>query len=199
MAEVLESEESEEIKDDADLGSLRLNPLGSVEAQLTLRIALNRPIPHEVFTKCSTLSALCKFLVDDLDDADDKIYSGESPVYHTHSSDVALVSLQQCPGGLHVSLYLVHDGSGLVSHYERLLPLNRDMWGLSNPRFFCDEPWETLEEMAQAYGSTIERHARDAALMLGGQFLFCVEICMMLCLTQRVRSRRLVLWGRHRL
>ena len=199
MAEVLESEESEEIKDDADLGSLRLNPLGSIEAQLTLRIALNRPIPHEVFTKCSTLSALCKFLVGDLDDADDKIYSGESPVYHTHSSDVALVSLQQCPGSLHVPLYLVHDGSGLVSHYERLFPLNRDAWGLSNPRFFCDESWETLEEMAQVYASTIEQHARDAALMLGGQFLFCVEIRMVVRLMRRVRSRRLVLWRRRRL
>ena len=199
MAEVLGIEESEEIKDDADLGSLGLDSLGSIEAQQALRVALNRPIPHDVFTKCPTLSALCEFLVDDLDEANDKMYSVESPVCHPYPSDVTLVSLQQCPGGLHVSLYLVHDGSGLVSHYERLLPLNRDMWGLSNPRFFCDEPWETLEEMAQAYGSTIERHARDAALMLGGQFLFCVEIRMMVCLTQRVRSRRLVLWGRHRL
>ena len=87
----------------------------------------------------------------------------------------------------------------LVGHFGRLLPLRRDVWGLSNPCFFCDEPWETLEEMAQAYESTIEQHARDAALMLGGQFLFCVEIRMMVCLTQRVRSCRLILWMRRRL
>ncbi|KAF8125118.1 Alpha/Beta hydrolase protein, partial [Boletus edulis] len=69
-------------------------------------------------------------------------------------------------------LYLVHDGSGLVSHYERLLPLHRDVWGLSNPRFFSGDPWQTLEEMAQAYAQTIEQHAHDGALMLGGQSSF---------------------------
>ncbi|KAG8214317.1 Alpha/Beta hydrolase protein [Butyriboletus roseoflavus] len=97
---------------------------------------------------------------------------GESPVYHhRHSSDVdgVLVSLQQCPGGLHAPLYLVHDESGLVNHYERLLPLHRDVWGLSNPRFFHGEPWETVEEMARAYALAIEQHANDAPLMLGGR------------------------------
>ncbi|KAG8214315.1 putative polyketide synthase [Butyriboletus roseoflavus] len=174
MAEVLGIEDSEEIKDEANFGSLGLDSLGSIEAQQALRVALNRPIPHTIFVKCSTLSALCDFLVDDLDDgdiSDDKIHGGESPVYHHHhSSDVdgVLVSLQQCPGGLHAPLYLVHDGSGLVSHYERLLPLHRDVWGLSNPRFFHGEPWETVEEMARAYALAIEQHANDAPLMLGG-------------------------------
>ena len=175
MAEVLGIADSEDIKDDADLGSLGLDSLGSIEAQQALRVALNRPIPHNIFSKCPTLSALCDFLVDDLNDAeisDAKNYDGESPVCHPHpSDDVALVSLQQFPGSLHTPLYLVHDGSGLVSHYERLLPLRRDVWALSNPRFFCDEPWETLEEMAQAYAQTIEQHANDAPLMLGGAFL----------------------------
>ncbi|KAF8549493.1 putative polyketide synthase [Imleria badia] len=169
MSEVLGIADSEEIKGDTDLGSLGLDSLGSIEAQQALRVALNRPIPHNIFTQCPTLSALCEFLVDDLNDADvssDKIYGGESQVCHPY--DVAFVSLQQCPGSLHVPLYLVHDGSGLVSDYERLLPLHRDVWGLSNPRFFCDEPWETLEDMAQAYASMIEQHASDAALMLGG-------------------------------
>lgn len=174
IAEVLGIADGEEIKDDADFGSLGLDSLGSIEAQQALRVALNRPIPHDIFSKHPTLSALCEFLLEDLV-SDLKTYSGESPVCHPHlSDDVALLSLQQCPGIVHAPLYLVHDGSGLVSHYERLLPLNRDVWGLSNPRFFCDEPWETLEDMAQAYAQTIEQHANanDAALMLGGQFFF---------------------------
>ncbi|KAF8125139.1 hypothetical protein EV363DRAFT_1453999 [Boletus edulis] len=153
MADVLGITDSEEIKDDADFGSLGLDSLGSIEAQQALRVALNRPIPHNIFAECSTLSALCDFLVDDLNGADvsdGKIYDGES------------LTVRLLP------LYLVHDGSGLVSHYERLLPLHRDVWGLSNPRFFSGDPWETLEEMAQGYAQTIEQHAHDGALMLGG-------------------------------
>ncbi|KAH0826248.1 putative polyketide synthase [Lanmaoa asiatica] len=171
MAQVLGITDSEEIKDEADLGSLGLDSLGSIEAQQALRVALNRPIPHNIFAKCPTLSALYDFLVDDLnygDDADSQNHDEGPPACHDRPPDVALVSLQQCPGSLHTRLYLVHDGSGLISHYERLLPLHRDVWGLSNPRFFSDEPWETLEDMAQAYALAIEQHAKDATLILGG-------------------------------
>ena len=179
MAEVLGIVDSEEVKDDADFGSLGLDSLGSIEAQQALRVELGRSIPHNIFTKCPTVAALCEFFVNDLNDtevSDVKFYCGESPGCYplSDSSDVALVPLQQCPGSLYAPLYLVHDGSGLVSHYEHLLPLQRDVWGISNPRFFSDESWETLEDMAQAYAQTIEQHANDAAfkLVLGGQFLF---------------------------
>lgn len=176
LAEVLGIADSEEITDEADLGSLGLDSLGSIEAQQALRVALNRPIPHNIFTKCSTLSALCDFLVEELDDGEFSDVKIQSSVFHHQPSDVVLVSLQQCLGSLHAPLYLAHDGSGLVSHYERLLPLHRDVWGLSNPRFFHEEPWETLEEMAQTYALAIEQHANDVAVMLGGPSFFCARV-----------------------
>ncbi|KAF8443277.1 hypothetical protein L210DRAFT_3759566 [Boletus edulis BED1] len=83
MADVLGITDSEEIKDSADFGSLGLNSLGSIEAQQALRVASNRPIPHNIFAECPTLSALCDVLVDDMNGADvsdGKIYDGESLV-----------------------------------------------------------------------------------------------------------------------
>ncbi|KAG9308914.1 putative polyketide synthase [Chiua virens] len=173
IAEVLEIADSEEITDDTDLGSLGLDSLGSIEAQQALRVAFKRPIPHNIFIKCPTLSALRDFLMEnfnDMDIADFKASDGETSSCHSYPHDVILVPLQQCPGSLYTPLYLVHDGCGLVNHYERLLPLRRDVWGLSNPRFFSDEPWKTLEDMAQAYAGAIEQHhdANEAGLILGG-------------------------------
>ena len=199
MAEVLGIADSEEIKDDTDLGSLGLDSLGSIEAQQALRVALNRPIPHNIFAECPTLSALCDFLVDNVNDTDApdvKIDSGESPACHACPFDGALVPLQQCPGSMHVPLYLVHDGSGLVSHYECLLPLHRDVWGVRNPRFLGDEPWATLEDMAHAYAQTIEEHANDGTLMLGGQIYTHIHV---ICPSDAAYSScRLVIWRRRR-
>ncbi|KAG6370850.1 hypothetical protein JVT61DRAFT_10868 [Boletus reticuloceps] len=112
IADVLQITDSEEIKDDTNFGSLDLDSLGSIEVQQALMVTLNRPIPHNILTERPTLSALCDFLVDDLNGADvsdGKIYGGESPVCYSHSSDTALVLLQQCPDSFHVSLYLVHE------------------------------------------------------------------------------------------
>lgn len=167
IAEVLGIADSEEIRDEADFGSLGLDSLGSIEAQQALRVAFNRAIPHNIFTKYPTLSALCDFLVADLGDRDADALGVK--IYHDGgSADLGLVPLQQCLGSLRAPLYLVHDGSGLVNDYERLLSLHRDVWGINNPRFFCNESWETLEDMAQAYAVAIEQHAKDAALVLGG-------------------------------
>ena len=192
IGEVLGIADSDEIQDDMDFGALGLDSLGSIEAQQALRIAFNRPIPHNIFARCPTLSALCEFLVDDMD-GDDVDFSDDKMDHCGGSSDVALVPLQQCPGSLRAPLYLVHDGSGLVSHYERLSPLHRDVWGLGNPCFFSDESWETLEDMAQAYARAIERHAKDTALILGGQFF---RLHPYMSSHPRSFMARLVVWRR---
>lgn len=177
IAEVLGIANSEEIQDQTDFGSLGLDSLGSIEAQQALRVAFNRPIPHNIFTERPTLSALCEFLVAELneddgaDGVDVKVYRGRG------CPDVALAPLQRCPGSLRAPLYLVHDGSGLVGHYERILPLHRDVWGIGNPRFFSDESWETLEDMAQAYALAVVEHAKDAPLILGGHFISSRYVC----------------------
>ncbi|KIK97930.1 hypothetical protein PAXRUDRAFT_807021 [Paxillus rubicundulus Ve08.2h10] len=172
MAEVLGLSDSQEIRDGSDFRSLGLDSLGSIEAQQALRVALDRSVPHNIFTTCPTFSSLCEFLVDNPIPVTGNALEAESPrepalERQHHPSERSLVPLQRCPDGPHVPLFLIHDGSGLVSHYERLSPLRRDVWGLNNPHFFSDESWGSIEGMAQAYVLGIERHAKSA-LILGG-------------------------------
>ncbi|KAF9219881.1 putative polyketide synthase [Gyrodon lividus] len=172
MAEVLGLSDRQEIKDSSDFRSLGLDSLESIEAQQALRVALGRPIPHDIFTTCPTFLSLCEFLVTysvPMNGGCSEVETPCEPALEDRQSlsDVALVPLQQCPDGPHVPLFLIHDGSGLVSCYERLFPLRRDIWGLNNPLFFSDEPWGTIEGMAQVYAHAVERHVKDA-LILGG-------------------------------
>ena len=167
IGNVLGIADIEDIHNEMDFGSLGLDSLGSIEAQQALRVTFNRPIPHDIFSKCHTVSALHEFLVASLeDDEDSKIDHGVP--------EVALVSLQERPGSLRAPLYLVHDGSGLISHYERLLPLHRDVFGISNPRFFSNDPWTNIEDMAHAYALAIEEQSKNAALILGGEIFACI-------------------------
>ncbi|KAF8836384.1 putative polyketide synthase [Paxillus ammoniavirescens] len=172
IAEVLGLADCQEIKDESDFRSLGLDSLGSIEAQQALRVALDRPIPHNIFTTCPTFSSLCEFFADDFIPVTGNVSEVETPgepalEQQQHLSERALVPLQRCTDGSHAPLFLIHDGSGLVSHYERLSPLRRDIWGLNDPRFFSDEPWGSIEAMAQAYALAIEIHVKDT-LILGG-------------------------------
>ncbi|KIJ60216.1 polyketide synthase [Hydnomerulius pinastri MD-312] len=171
MSEVLGISDSREIQNDSDFQSLGLDSLGAIEAQQALKMAFNTPIPHNVFTTCGTFLSLCKFIMGipaDRNVLDALEEVADAPVQRQwQNSDPAVVSFQQPEDNENAPLFLIHDGSGLVSYYERLSPLHRAVRGLRNPRFFTKEPWESIEDMAQAYARAIERHA-NGALILGG-------------------------------
>ncbi|KAF9240177.1 putative polyketide synthase [Melanogaster broomeanus] len=134
--------------------SLGLDSLGSIETQQALRVALNKSIPHNVFTTVrpfclcvrSKMARRWRFVV--------------NPLWN-------IGNFHPTQRWFPCNSFLVHDGSGLVTDYEDLSPLNRDVWGLSDPRFFSDERWESIQDMAQAYALAVERHSKDA-LILGG-------------------------------
>jgi hypothetical protein len=66
-------------------------------------------------------------------------------------------------------LFLIHDGSGLVSYYDRLSPLDRDVWGIHNPHFVnkVSWPWDGLVSMATEYSSYVLKVTSDPVLIGG--------------------------------
>ncbi|KAE9395866.1 alpha/beta-hydrolase [Gymnopus androsaceus JB14] len=64
-------------------------------------------------------------------------------------------------------LFLFHDGSGLVNYYERVDSLDRDVWGIYNPKFSTGEDWSDVETMAAHYSKIITQTV-SGPLLIGG-------------------------------
>ncbi|KAF8215370.1 hypothetical protein K438DRAFT_1801130 [Mycena galopus ATCC 62051] len=64
-------------------------------------------------------------------------------------------------------LFFIHDGSGLVSYYDRLSFLDRPIWGIHNSRFISGQPWDGMVDMAAAYVEYV-LGAASGPLLLGG-------------------------------
>lgn len=65
-------------------------------------------------------------------------------------------------------LFLIHDGSGICTHYRRLRPLNRTVYALHDPKFLDPfSTWFDLGQMADHYANTIET-VISGPLLVGG-------------------------------
>jgi iterative type I PKS product template protein len=79
--------------------------------------------------------------------------------------------LQDSPTSSHTErspLVLIHDGSGLINHYERLPPLYRTVFGIQNPHFITAQPWDSLVKMAAQYAQRISASLPKGGVLLGG-------------------------------
>ena len=87
------------------------------------------------------------------------------------------VSIQKSSKLGHFPLFLIHDGSGLISYYDRLSPLGRDVWGIHNPHFVKEIPWpwDSLRSMAAEYTTYVLKITTDPVL-IGGK-LYPISIC----------------------
>ena len=90
------------------------------------------------------------------------------------------VPIQKSSAAGRFPLFLIHDGSGLISYYDRLSPLGRDVWGIHNPHFVNETPWpwDSLVSMATEYASYVLKVTSDPVL-IGGKsyaFIFGVEV-----------------------
>lgn len=70
-------------------------------------------------------------------------------------------------------LFLFHDGSGLVNYYERVDSLDRDVWGIYNPKFSTGEDWSDVETMAAHYSKIITQTV-SGPLLIGGKFQYTI-------------------------
>ncbi|EPQ54389.1 polyketide beta-ketoacyl-synthase [Gloeophyllum trabeum ATCC 11539] len=74
------------------------------------------------------------------------------------------------PKAVDLPLFLVHDGSGLVNYYERLSPLDRNIWGIHNPNFITGQAYDSVVAMASEYADLITKTASGPILLGGWSF-----------------------------
>lgn len=73
-------------------------------------------------------------------------------------------------------LVLLHDGGGTVLSYQALGPLDRDVYGISDPRFDAGKPWAGgIPEMARAYLQMIKAGISQRNILLGGMCALCIR------------------------
>ncbi|EMD58079.1 hypothetical protein COCSADRAFT_42121 [Bipolaris sorokiniana ND90Pr] len=69
-------------------------------------------------------------------------------------------------------LFLVHDGGGTVYPYFLLNELERNVWGISNPRFKSHQNWTGgLPEMAKEYVMFMKSVLHSGEVILGGMLI----------------------------
>ncbi|KAG0708446.1 putative polyketide synthase [Suillus ampliporus] len=157
-----------DIQDHSDFKSLGLDSLSSIDAIHALRTELNVDLPHTTFTSCSTIASLNAFL--DNSTSPQKFLERSRTSTETlrpASFDARLSQLQFNKDYIAVPLLLIHDGSGLTSHYDRLMPLHRDVFALANPCLITGGTWETVEQMAESYANVI-LGATSEQIIIGG-------------------------------
>ena len=71
-------------------------------------------------------------------------------------TDEALTRIRSGEGlGGSEPLILIHDGSGIAVKFQQIRPLDRELWGIANPKTFTNDTWEDLNAMASAYAAKI--------------------------------------------
>lgn len=86
-------------------------------------------------------------------------------------------------------LFLIHDGSGICTHYHRLASLHRPVYALHDPQFLdLFSTWPTLEDMAAHYADIIASTAPGPYLLGGWSFggVVAYEIARQLSRTHAV-------------
>jgi len=160
-----------DVEDDSDFKSLGLDSLSSLEALHALKADLNIDLPHDAFESYSTIASLSAFL----DKSSTPKKSSERSRTSTRtlqpaSFDTRMSQLQFGKDESAVPLLLIHDGSGLINHYNRLTPLHRDVFALSNPCLITGGKWESVEQMAESYANVV-LGAKSDQIIIGGKRL----------------------------
>ncbi|KAF7320598.1 hypothetical protein HMN09_00144300 [Mycena chlorophos] len=162
----------------ADLDALGLDSLTAIEALHELKATFGLDLPGDFFLHHSTPKAVQEyFAIPKLA----KIASATLPatpalvpsrLTKALQLDTVPVSIQRptTTGLGRLPLFFVHDGSGLVNYYDRLAFLDREIWGIHNPRFASGSaaPWGELVHMAGAYVDYILGTCPTGPLLLGG-------------------------------
>lgn len=169
-----------ELHEDADLESLGLDSLASIEAHHALQSHFTLVLPSDLFTTHTSVKAVQSFIASLLLASSKSLYMNTDSC----STDTAYLAVDRSeptsprhtvltpvqrtglPG--RVPLFLVHDGSGLIKYMYNLSPLGRDLWGIHNPHFMDSKPWGTVESMATEYAKCTTKAAGPEPILLGG-------------------------------
>ncbi|KAL0577637.1 polyketide beta-ketoacyl-synthase [Marasmius crinis-equi] len=166
--------DSEAFTDDADLESLGLDSLTSIELTQLIQDAYSVLIPQELLASSPTVRLLNDFAFESRRIT--KAFSYSPPSSPLSLAMKRALALDQEPAPLVRSdgsaspLYLIHDGSGLVNHYSRISTINRTVWGIFNPNFLTSVPWPDLQSMAAKYATIISRTSTGPFIIGGWSF-----------------------------
>ncbi|KAI0634907.1 ketoacyl-synt-domain-containing protein [Trametes polyzona] len=166
-----------EIAGDAELHSLGLDSLSSIEARHAFQNRLGVWVPEETLFACCTVSDVVRALSCDPlpsprplractpPSTDPRTSPPTDPKMALSERGFDIVQIQRAPkdagDGPRVPLVLVHDGSGTIGSYEHLGPLGRDVWAVRNvdfTRFFATIEkieGDYVRAMAEAYASAL--------------------------------------------
>ncbi|KAJ7051783.1 putative polyketide synthase [Mycena amicta] len=159
---------------DADFDALGLDSLTAIEALHELKSQFGLDLPSDFFLRHSTpravqeyfsLPKLAKIAATSLLPSTD--VPSLSRISKAFQLDTIPVSIQRPNTSDRLPLFLIHDGSGLVNYYDRLSFMDREIWGIHNPRFASGQPWKELVDMAAAYVDYI-LGTTSGPLLLGG-------------------------------
>jgi hypothetical protein len=169
---------------------LGLDSLTSIEALYALKSEFGLELPSDFFSTCPTARSVHAFLSSRTRPStkvepvvtkaiDFQIAAKVADIPQTNISKIAKtlrldtvpVPIQKSNSTGRLPIFLIHDGSGLINYCDRLLPLDRDVWGIHNPRFVTAQPWDNIIHMATAYADYILSTTSMPAI-LGGKFYF---------------------------
>ena len=180
LATVLGLEERK-LHEDADLESLGLDSLASIEAHHMLQSHFSVLLPSDLFTTHPSARAVQSFITGLLPASSKSLYvntnscsgdttcSGADRPAGTIALNTIITPVQRAGLPRRTPLFLVHDGSGLINYMYKLPPLGRDLWGIHNPRFMDSRPWESVASMATEYVKYITKAAGPGPVLLGGR------------------------------
>ena len=199
VARILDVEENS-IKDDIPLSYLGLDSLSSIETVHALGQELQLKIPGTLLSGSDTIRDL-EAQVSNLEpsllkDAFEKQAGrGRSSSNAFHESSLAIryksLTLLQNATSSRTPLVLIHDGSGLTISYERISPLDRRVWAITNPKFASEEQWTSLEQMAESYTNLINNEM-EGPVILGG---WCSILFSCICVNSDLNFMRYTGWS----
>jgi iterative type I PKS product template protein len=159
------------------------NESGPAALGLGSPASIRAPLPPELLTSCATVRATqlsisnqpyAKAMIPELSASLNVIeYINPTLAATVNASKVSTLPfpLQRCQDTPNLPLFLIHDGGGLVHYYSRLSPLDRDVWGISNPNFISGQPWNSVTSMATHYATLITKTV-SGPLLIGGTTFF---------------------------
>ncbi|KAJ6479893.1 putative polyketide synthase [Mycena vitilis] len=193
---------------DTNLDALGLDSLTAIEALHALKMEYGLDLPGDFFMKCSTPRAIQAHIRGPThaprtgNPSPVVLHSNLQPAIEILEDSLPLsASLSRTMESLRLNsvpvlfqrpetrgrlpLFLIHDGSGLVSYYDRLSFLDRAIWGIYNPRFLDGRSWDSLVDMAAAYVEYIVNTTSGPLLLGGWSFGAVVAYEIALQLTSR--------------
>ncbi|KAJ7634563.1 putative polyketide synthase [Roridomyces roridus] len=173
---------------ETELANVGLDSLTTIEALHALKTEFGLNLPSDFFANYPTPQAIQAYIAGlkspsskilpaiviseaKLEGAQQSMITPISPslewIVKTLHIDSVPALIQRSETSDRLPLFFIHDGSGLVNYYDRLSSLDRDIWGIHNPRFTSSRPWGSLVDMASAYVKYI-LSTTSGPLLLGG-------------------------------